>query len=79
MDSRGFLLLLLLPIRPMCVKGITRKKAQCEKYEHGACHHAKVFFLVEVFFCRNPTLRRVRMKLTLPKWGLGSPPRLSKV
>ncbi len=30
--------------------------------------------------CHNPILRKcVRMKLTLPKWGLGSPPRLSKL
>jgi len=30
-------------------------------------------------FCRNPTWESVRMKFTLPKWGLGSPLGLPKL
>ncbi len=33
---------------------------------------------VENQLCRNPTLKDVRMTLTLPKWGLGSPLELPK-
>jgi hypothetical protein len=29
--------------------------------------------------CRNPTLRECEVKLTLSKWGLGSPPGLPKL
>jgi hypothetical protein len=52
MGSKSLFFLLLLLIRPMCVKGIARKKAQCEASKCGACHHVKVFFFIEVvFFC----------------------------
>jgi len=44
MGSRGLVPLLLLPIRPMCAKGIARKKTQYEASKCGACHHVKAFF-----------------------------------
>jgi hypothetical protein len=34
--------------------------------------------LLAKVFCRNPTWESVRMRLTLPKWELGSPPGLPK-
>lgn len=51
MGSRGLVPLLLLPIRPMCAKGIARKKTQYEASKCGACHHVKAFFfLLKLFF-----------------------------
>ncbi len=35
--------------------------------------------LLSCQMCRNPTWENVRVKLTFPKWGLGSPPGLLKL
>jgi len=54
------------------------KKLHNDQWEDWSEWHAfKCKF--QGHFCRNPILRRVRMRLTLPKWELGSPSGLPKL